>query len=144
MLLYPSQSRLISVTNDDILGNLLILLQLDWPTEKGLAESIFEQISNKGQFTFLHFTKYIMCTDFIEEFMYIYMHGNDVQLEFTPPQTNSATRRIGTRGADKEVKDDFKQLLKQQVSRSNDSIENLIVQFITQEHAALLANIFDK
>lgn len=131
-------------TSDSILGNLLILLQLDWPSEKILAESIFEQIVNKGRFTFFNFSKYITCTDFIEEFMYIYMHGNDVQLEFTPPQLTLATRRIGTRGADKEFKDDFKQLLKQQIARSNEYIDGIIVQFITQEHSTLVQNIFDK
>lgn len=76
--------------------------------------------------------------------MYIYMHGNDVQLEFAPPQPNLGTRRIGTRGADKGVKDDFKHLLKQQIARSSDDIESLIIQFFTQEHAGLVKNIFDK
>lgn len=76
--------------------------------------------------------------------MFIYMHGNDVQLEFVPPQNLGGTRRIGTRGVEKGVKDDFKQLLKQQITRSNDDIENLIVEFITKEQMALVQNIFDK
>lgn len=143
----PQQNKLLTEPhkcNDSVLGNLLVLLQLDWPTETRLAESIFEQISAKGHFTYMNFSKYIICTDFIEEFMYTYMHGNDVQLEFVPPQTNLATRRIGTRGADKGVKDDFKHLLKQQIARSNEDIESLIVQFITQEHMVLAQNIFGK
>lgn len=127
-----------------MLGNLLVLLQLDWPAEKKLAESVFEEISSKGHFTYMNFTKYIICIDFIEEFMWIYMHGNDVQLEFSPPQPNLGTRRIGTRGADKGVKDDFKHLLKQQISRSSDDVESLIIQFLTQEHAVLVQNIFEK
>lgn len=130
--------------SDAMLGNLLVLLQVDWPNEKPLAEAIFEQIASNGRFTFLNFSKYIICSDFIEEFMFVYMHGNDVQLEFAQPQASLGTRRIGTRGADKGVKDDFKQLVRKQIARCNDNIVNLIVQFVADERVALAQNMFDK
>lgn len=129
-----------------IIGNLLVLIQLDWPGEMTLAESIFEKIKSRGSFTYMLFTKYIINIDFIEEFMHLWFPQNGgIQLEFVAPQQPTTTgRRIGTRGADKETKEDFKQIMKQQISRSNDDIDGLIIQFITQERGVLIQNIFEK
>lgn len=68
----------------------------------------------------------------IEEFMSMwYPHGGDVHLEFIQIQQQTlGTRRIGTRGADKGVKEDFKQIIRQQILRSNEDIVELIIQFI--------------
>lgn len=134
--------------NDSLLGNLLVLLQLDWPQEQPLAEHIFSIILTKEHFVYLPFTSYIICADMIEEFMSMwYPHGGDIHLEFTapsPPPAGLGSRRIGTRGADKGVKDDFKQIMKQQILRCNDDIETIILQFITHEHMRLVQNIFEK
>ncbi|KAJ6634031.1 Integrator complex subunit 10, partial [Pseudolycoriella hygida] len=101
---------------DSLLGNLLVLLQLDWPEEQPLAEYIFNIIQTKGHFIYLQFTNYIICVDMIEQFMSMwYSHGGEVHLEFSPAQANLPSKRIGTRGADKGVKDDFKQIIKQQI-----------------------------
>ncbi|XP_037049863.1 integrator complex subunit 10 isoform X2 [Bradysia coprophila] len=130
---------------DSLLGNLLVLLQLDWPEEQQLAEYIFNIIQTKGHFIYLQFTNYIICVDMIEEFMSMwYSHGGEVHLEFSPTQASLPSKRIGTRGADKGVKDDFKQIIKQQILKCNDDIESLIQHFITQEHMRLVQNIFEK
>lgn len=130
---------------DSLLGNLLVLLQLDWPEEQPLAEYIFNIIQTKGHFIYLQFTNYIICVDMIEEFMSMwYSHSGEVHLEFSPTQANLPSKRIGTRGADKGVKDDFKQIIKQQILKCNDDIESLIHHFITQEHMRLVQNIFEK
>ncbi|KAJ6635420.1 Integrator complex subunit 10 [Pseudolycoriella hygida] len=130
---------------DSLLGNLLVLLQLDWPEEQPLAEYIFNIIQTKGHFIYLQFTNYIICVDMIEQFMSMwYSHGGEVHLEFSPAQANLPSKRIGTRGADKGVKDDFKQIIKQQILKCNDDIETLIQHFITQEHMRLVQNIFEK
>lgn len=75
--------------------------------------------------------------------MHLYLHDSEIRLELAAPTAASTTRRIGTRGADKGVKDEFKQLIRKQLLRSGDDIEALIVQFITQEHMCLVQNIFD-
>lgn len=124
-----------------MLGNMLVLLQLGWPDEKITASSILKHISEKDNFTYSNLPKYIINVDYLEEFMHLFMHGT-VKLELAPPQVHPVARRIGTRGADKAVKDDIKQLLKLQISRCNDDVEQLIIQFLTQEHATLVENIF--
>lgn len=132
--------------SNTIIGNLLVLIQLDWPNEITTAEAIFEKIRARGSFTYMLFSKYIINIDFIEEFMHLwYPQNGGIQLEFVPPQQPSTTgRRIGTRGADKETKEDFKQIMRQQISRSNDDIDALIMQFIMQERGMLIQNIFEK
>lgn len=128
------------------LGNILVLLQLDWPNEIQLAENIFEIIRNRRSFTYLLFPTYIINMDFIEEFMNMwYPHGGEINLEFIPPQSSvGQTRRIGTRGADKNTKEDFKQIIKQQITKSNDDIDLIIIQFIQQERNIIIQTAFDK
>lgn len=128
-----------------MLGNLLVMLQLNWPEGQLLAEQIFTIIRTKGHFIYLQFSAYIICVDMIEEFMSMwYPHGGDVHLEFVAPQPQLGARRIGTRGADKGHKDDIKQVIKQQILRCNDNIETIMHQFLTQEHMRLVQNIFEK
>lgn len=55
--------------------------------------------------------------------------------------TPTSQRRIGTRGADKNVKEDFKQIIKAQVLRSHEDVVGLIIQFIEQEHVNLLQSL---
>lgn len=98
----------------------------------------------KQKFSFPDFTTYIICPDFLEEFMYMYTHESKIQLELNVPTATTHTRRIGTRGADKGIKDEFKQLIRKQMARSNEDIESLIVDFITQQRDLLMKLIFDE
>lgn len=124
-----------------LLGNLLVLCQLDWPNEISVAEMIFDIIRQRRAFSYLLFPNYIINIDMIEEFIHLFYPG-EVKLEFTIPQTSS--RRIGTRGSDKGVKEDFMQIIRQQISRSNEDIDDVIVQFLRQEHVILVQTLFDK
>lgn len=76
--------------------------------------------------------------------MYLYTHENKIQLELSSPVTTSLTRRIGTRGSDRGVKDEFKNLIRKQMARSNEDVESLIIQFIAQQRDQLMQLIFDK
>lgn len=133
------------ICTDNFLGNLLVLLQLNWPAEQTLAELVFSLIKRRGHFTYLHFPTFIVCADMIEEFMAMYYpHGGSVNLEFVPPALqNQGTRRIGTRGADRCVKDDFKQIMRQQIMKSHEDLVLLTLQFIAQEHMSLVQDILE-
>lgn len=123
---------------------MLVLIQLNYPAEMKIAEFIFERIRAKQSFSFPDFSTYIICPDFLEEFMYLYTNESKIQLELSSKTAGTMTRRIGTRGADRGIKDEFKQLIRKQMARSNEDIESLIVQFITQERDLLMQLIFDK
>lgn len=128
-------------TSNLLLGNLLVLCQLDWPSEIGVAEMIFEMIRQRRAFSYLLFPNYIINIDIVEEFMNLWYPG-EVKLEFTISQ--SSNRRIGTRGSDKGVKEDFKQIIRQQVCRANEDMDALMVTFLQQEHVMLVQNLFEK
>lgn len=124
-----------------LLGNLLVLCQLDWPNEIAVAEMIFDMIRQRRAFSYLLFPNYIINVDMIEEFMHLWYPG-EIKLEFTIPQTSN--RRIGTRGSDKGVKEDFMQIIRQQINRSNEDIDDVIVQFLQHEHVILVQTLFEK
>lgn len=131
--------NLMAEPSDAVLGYLLVLLQLNWPNGMPLASQVFNLITTKRSFTFLPFSKYIILTDFIEEFSYMWsQQGGEVNLEFT---SNTKTRNYGTRRADKGVKDDFKQILREQIHRSHEDIDLLIILFILQEHSHIFNEI---
>jgi integrator complex subunit 10 len=79
--------------------------------------------------------------EIIEEFLHL--SSGDMKLDFGQPSPTTSShigqsRRISTRGADKGVKDDFKQMMRQQIGRSRDDIDQLIINFIQQEHVKLI------
>lgn len=126
--------------SDIIYGHILVLIQLGWPQEEGIFIQILDTIKRKGVFHYHLFSAYIIHIDILEELSYLWNEqGNNVALDILPnSQQHLGQRRIGTRGADKGVKEDFKQAMKAQVARSNESILNLMIQFITTERSYLL------
>lgn len=159
------ESNATSKLDDFQLGSLLVLLQLEFYENIPLIEHIFEIIRAKG-LEFPLFCSYIINIDMIEEFMSIHRSG-EVKLKLSSPnasslsQSSSSQRRIGTRGnnvmlenyelytnfihhfigADRNVKEDFKAIIKQQVLRSGENVVDLIISFIDQEHMNLLTNL---
>lgn len=121
-------------------GHMLVLMQLGWPQEEALFIHILDVIRQKGVFHYHLFSAYIIHIDILEEITFIWNEqGSRIALDILPnSQQHLGQRRIGTRGADKGVKEDFKHAMKAQVARSNESILNLIVQFITSERSYLL------
>lgn len=123
--------------SDSILSCLLVLIQLNYPAEMMTAEMIFDSIRSKNNFTFNDFPSYIICPDFLEEFMYLYTHDSKVHLELSSPVASSL-RRIGTRGSDRGIKDEFKQLIRKQLAKSIEDLDSLIIQYITQARGDLI------
>jgi integrator complex subunit 10 len=50
-------------------------------------------------------------------------------------------RRIGTRGADKGAKEEIKQIIKRQVARSNENVNELLIRFITHERELIFKSL---
>lgn len=124
---------------------MLVLIQLNYPSEIKTAEFIFDRIRSKQCFSFPDFATYIICPDFLEEFMFLYTsEKNKIQLELSAPTAASLTRRIGTRGSDRGTQNEFKQMIRKQMARSNEDIEPLILYFITHERNTLMQLIFEK
>lgn len=130
-----------TLNNSDLTyGHILVLIQLGWPQEEAVFIQILDYIKQKNVFHYHLFTAYIIHIDILEELSFLWNEqGNNVALDILPnSQQHLGQRRIGTRGADKGVKEDFRQAMKAQVSRSNESILNLIIQFINSERSYFL------
>lgn len=121
-------------------GHMLVLMQLGWPQEEPIFIHILDVIRQKRVFHYHLFSSYIIHIDILEELSFIWNEqGNNVALDILPnSQQHLGQRRIGTRGADKGVKEDFKQAMRAQIARSNESVLNLLIQFITAERAYFL------
>ncbi|XP_053952637.1 integrator complex subunit 10 [Anastrepha obliqua] len=128
---------------DQILGDLLVLLQLEYPRETLMAEQIFALITTRGSFAYRLFTTYIVTIDFIEEFMHIWNANNEnFAFDLSLTQGGSSICRVGTRGADKGAREDFRLIVKQQITRANETLTTLTANFIAQEHMQLVQNMF--
>ncbi|KOB76168.1 Integrator complex subunit 10 [Operophtera brumata] len=127
-------------TSDVTYGHILVLIQLGWPQEESVFIHILDIIRQRGVFHYHLFSTYIIHIDILEELSFMWNeHDNNIVLDILPnAQQHLGQRRIGTRGADKGVKEDFKQAMKSQLSRSNDSVLNLMIQFITAERSYFL------
>lgn len=130
-----------SGNNSDLTyGHMLALMQLGWPQEEAIFIHILDIIKQKGVFHYHLFSAYIINIDILEELSFMWNEqGTNVALDILPnSQQHLGQRRIGTRGADKGFKEDFKQAMKAQVARSNESLLNLMIQFINSERSYLL------
>nr|CAD7456317.1 unnamed protein product [Timema tahoe] len=127
---------------DQAVGHAMTLIQYDWPAEESLAVKLLERIRRNRSFSYKLFRSYIVNVDLLEEFMYFSTdQGGCLALDIVSSSHHTSQRRISTRGADKGVKDDFKQAMKRQVARSNEPIENLIVKFLVTEKHSILQSL---
>ncbi|XP_031333411.1 integrator complex subunit 10 [Photinus pyralis] len=125
--------------NELAIGNILVLLQFDWPQEEDLLPLIIEQIRQRGSFSYLLFQAYIINVDILEELTYLWTEqGGQISLDILP---HLGQRRIGTRGADKGVKEEIKYAIKRQIARSNEPLDLLIMKFISQERGHILQSL---
>nr|XP_026692229.1 integrator complex subunit 10-like [Ciona intestinalis] len=114
------------VDNDIILGHALVFSQHDWPKWKQDAYSVLRKIEQKGLFNFSPFCKYIINMPIIEEIAYLKKEkGCKISLE-----SNLPTRVHVTRGANREVEDDFWNSIKRNVQRSCESVDSLLREYL--------------
>ncbi|XP_030755668.1 integrator complex subunit 10 isoform X2 [Sitophilus oryzae] len=118
------------------IGHIFVLVQLDWPQEEDFVPSLLEEIKQHRSFQYHLFQNYIINVDIMEELMYLWTpQGGQIHLEILP---NLSQRRIGTRGADKGAKEEMKQAIKRQIARSNERLDDLLINFIQNERALIL------
>ncbi|CAH1174144.1 unnamed protein product [Phaedon cochleariae] len=121
------------------IGHTFVLSQLDWPQEEDFIPPLLEQIQQHRSFQYHNFQNYIINVDILEEITYLWTsQGGQIQLDILP---HLGQRRIGTRGADKGVKEEIKQAIRRQIARSNERVDELLVNFILNERAQILQTL---
>ncbi|XP_074038385.1 integrator complex subunit 10 [Leptinotarsa decemlineata] len=121
------------------IGHIFTLVQLDWPQEEDFVPPLLEQIQQHRTFQYHNFQNYILNVDILEELTYLWTsQGGQINLDILP---HLGQRRIGTRGADKGVKEEIRQAIRRQISRSNENLEELLISFIMNERAQILQTL---
>uniref|UniRef100_H2Y982 Integrator complex subunit 10 n=1 Tax=Ciona savignyi TaxID=51511 RepID=H2Y982_CIOSA len=115
-----------NVENDHILGHLLVLCQHDWPKWKGDADKVLQKIEEKQSFSFDIFYTYIINIALLEEIAYL-KKRKGCQMNFG---SNLQTKVHVTRGANREVEDDFWSSMKRNVQRSDESVNLLLRDYL--------------
>lgn len=134
---------------------------MNWPSEKAIVSDILTRIRVQRSFKFLLFFKYVINVEILEEFMHMYSNEQEtVKLELSGVTHMQrlvdscfeihivsfgeysirlfwlyfycSHKRMSTRGADKEDREDFRQLMRQQVCR-DEPLHILITQFLLEE-----------
>lgn len=137
--LYKSIDKLDSC-QDMTLGYLLVLMQYTLENEYPLLNRCVEAMKKAKSFSFPKFFNYIIHTDILEEVSHLATsNGGNVNLEILSTSTFQASKqRAITRGVNKGARDDLKQAFINQMSRCYDSLDNLYIEFIKEEHNFLL------
>ncbi|VEN62748.1 unnamed protein product [Callosobruchus maculatus] len=128
-----------SAYNELAIGHIFVLIQLDWPQEEDMLPPLLEQIHQHKSFQYHFFQSYIINVEILEELTYLWTNqGGQVQLDILP---HLGQRRIGTRGADKGVKEEIKQAIRRQIARSNETVDDLIITFMTNERTQIIPSL---
>ncbi|ESP02366.1 hypothetical protein LOTGIDRAFT_237998 [Lottia gigantea] len=132
-----------SLSNDMLLGHLLILLQYDWPKQDELFNDIIKKIRTQGSFTYNLFFHYVYCIDILEEFALLdTQEGGRVNLDIMSVSTKAISQqRTVTRGLNKGVKEDFRATLEKQVQNLGEPIPNVIHRFLKDERDLIIKNL---
>ncbi|XP_032675087.1 integrator complex subunit 10 [Odontomachus brunneus] len=125
---------------DLAIGHALVLMQIDWPQEASTLCTMIERIISRGSFAYPLFQTYIICVDILEELIYLWTeHGHGISLDIATNSGVLQNRRITTRGADKGVREEIKQIMRRQAARDGiDSLDELLQKFIVNEKNAIL------
>ncbi|KAL5019854.1 hypothetical protein ScPMuIL_002746 [Solemya velum] len=143
LLLSCFKEKAYTKMDDEALGNLIVLLQFNWPKQEAVFTEVVQKIQNQGTFTYNLFFNYVINILFVishnilEEFSFLKFQ--EVNLDILPISTKVLSQqRTMTRGVNKGVKQDFKQMMAKQVGRCEESVEKLIREFLNEEREGLL------
>lgn len=120
--------------NERALGDLLVLVQYQWPKEEAVFANLITTIQKRRKFSFPEFFKYIITIDILEEMLYLY-NSESLQINLLPPSANKS--RTVTRGVNRGAKEDFTTAMEAQLKRCGEPIEPLLRKFFKQEKLSL-------
>lgn len=127
----------LSMDSDTAMGHVIVLLQYIFPEESDLFHLLIHRIRLKDNFSYPSFCNYVIHVDFLEEFSHLVADVKcKLALDITPSVTNQ--RRMGTRGANRGEKEEIKSALKKQVARSNDNLDDIIIDFLKKYKDTIL------
>ena len=135
---------------DLAMGHCMVLLQYNWAESqdnKELFYHLINRVRGKDGFTYPLFCKYVINIEMLEEVMFLASEqGGGVVMDIVPGSSyggggGSGGARPGTRGANRGEKEEFRAAMRRQAARSHESVEDVIVQFLTAESSLILQTL---
>uniref|UniRef100_A0A6A7FWI1 Integrator complex subunit 10 n=2 Tax=Hirondellea gigas TaxID=1518452 RepID=A0A6A7FWI1_9CRUS len=130
--------------DDLIIGHLLTLVQFEWPKHEHIFVEMVGVLLKQGGLMYEQFPLYVITPEIIEELVYLHTRdGGALHLDIVPPtpHLSKQQRTVSTRGTDRGSKHDFKQAMKKQMLRSDESMPHNIITFLNTEGHSLHQNL---
>ena len=120
---------------DQAMGHVIVLLQYNWPHTRELFYHLLNRVKRQEGLTYPLFCKYVINIEVLQEIMFLAgEQGGSVPMDILP----GGGARLGTRGANRGEREDFKNAMRRQAARSHEPIEKVIVEFLTTETNLIL------
>jgi len=125
---------------DLAMGHIITVLQYNWPDHRELFHMMLHRIRKKETFSYPLFSQYVVNIDILEEMMYLASdQGGGLNLDILPGGGSGlGGARPGTRGANRGEKEDFRQTMRRQANRSQEPIDRIIIDFLTNHTDLIL------
>jgi len=133
---------------DTAAGQLITIIQYNWPEERELFHHLLSRVRTRETFSYPLFCNHVVNIEILQEVMFLASEqGGGLLLDILgtgPGQGGTvaaAGSRPGTRGANRGEREEFKNAMRRQAARSNESIEQIIVDFLTGQTDLLLQTL---
>ena len=126
------------------MGHCIVLLQYNWydcHDNRELFFHLLNRVRGKDGFTYPLFCKYVVNIEMLEEIMFLASEqGGSVTMDIIPGYQGGGARP-GTRGANRGEREEFRAAMRRQASRSHESIENIVMDFLINESSLILQTL---
>ena len=130
---------------DLAMGHCITLLQYNWPHTRELFYHLLNRVKGREGLSYPLFCKYVINIEVLEEIMFLAGdQGGAVVMDILPgdrPYTGAGGARVGTRGANRGEREEFRTAMRRQAARSHENIEKIIVEFLTTETSLILETL---
>jgi integrator complex subunit 10 len=121
--------------NDRALGQLLVLLQYQWPKEENIFASLITTVQKRRRFHFPEFFEYVILIDILEEMLFL-SNCDSLQITLLPQSDVNKVRTV-TRGVNRGAREELMYAMEQQIRRCDEPVEPLLRKFFQQEKLSL-------
>ena len=141
------QEKALYSGGDLAMGHCMVLLQYNWgegQDNKELFYHLINRVRGKDGFSYPLFCKYVINIEMLEEVMFLASEqGGGVVMDIVPGSSygGGGGARPGTRGANRGEREEFRAAMRRQAARSHESVEDIIVQFLTTESSLILQTL---
>jgi len=127
-------------------GHTITIMQYNWPDDRELFYHLLNRVRAREGFSYPLFCQYIINIEILEEIMFLASEqGGGLVMDIVPGSGNSSigsgTARMGTRGANRGEREEFRSAMRKQAARSHESVDRLIVDFLTNHTELILQTL---